>query len=91
MEIAAIHRRVVLLVRDKVPGAKDADGAVPLVLLGENGVFDSVTALELIMGIEKEFGIVVKDDEIEPGNLGNVDSIVSFVHAALARQTKESN
>jgi acyl carrier protein len=91
MDVAEIHSRVVAIVREKVPGAKDADGAVPFVLLGENGVFDSVTALELILGIEKEFGIVVKDDEIQPRNLANIDSIVSFVNDALGRQTKGSN
>jgi acyl carrier protein len=88
MDIAEIHRRVVALVHEIVPGAKDADDAVPLVLLGEDGVFDSVTALELILALEKEFGIVVKDDEIQPGNLANVDSIARFVQGALTHQTK---
>jgi acyl carrier protein len=57
MDIAEIRGRVVALVHEIVPGAKDTDDAVPLVLLGEDGVFDSVTALELILAIEKEFGM----------------------------------
>ena len=87
MDLAEIHRRVLELVREKVPGAKNADPAIPLVLLGEDGIFDSVTALELIVAIEKEFAIVVKDDDVRPENLANVDSIVSFVQAELTRQS----
>jgi acyl carrier protein len=86
MDVVEIHRRVVELVREKVPGARNADPAIPLVLLGEDGIFDSVTALELIVAIEKEFTIVVRDDDVRPENLKNIDSIVTFVQAELARQ-----
>jgi len=55
-------------------------------LLGEEGAFDSVTALELLLALEKEFGIVVKDDDVQPANLRNLESIVNFVKAALARR-----
>lgn len=90
MDEAEIHRRVVRLVREKVAGAEGADPAIHFVLLGEGGLFDSVTALELVLGIEKEFAIVVKDDEVRPENLGNVESIVSFIQAALLRQAQSS-
>jgi|RhiMetdeSRZDD1v2_1073273.scaffolds.fasta_scaffold74512_1 acyl carrier protein len=83
-----IHKRVVQLVREKVAGTKDEDLAIPFVLLGEDGLFDSVTALELVLAIEKEFAIVVKDDEVRPENLGNIESIVSFIQAALSRQAQ---
>ena len=42
-------------------------------------------ALELLLALETEFGIVMNDDDVQPQNLANVDRIVSFVKAALAR------
>ena len=90
MDCDEIHKRVVLLVRNTVTGAKDADGADAFVLLGDDGVFDSVSALELIVAIEKEFHIVVKDDDVGPENLANVNSIVRFVHTALSGLPKVS-
>jgi hypothetical protein len=46
---------------------------------------DSVLALELLLALETEFGIVMNDDNVQPRNLANVDRILSFVKAALAR------
>ncbi|HEY2920060.1 MAG TPA: phosphopantetheine-binding protein [Candidatus Binatia bacterium] len=88
MDGAEIHTRVVRLVREKVAGAEDADPGSDFVLLGEDGIFDSVTALELVLAIEKEFAIVVKDDEVRQENLGNVESVVSFIQAALSRRAQ---
>jgi acyl carrier protein len=69
---------------------EDADAASAFVLLGEGGIFDSVSALELILAIEREFGIVVKDDEVRPENLRNIECLVNFVKSALARQSQDS-
>lgn len=85
IDITDTHRRVAGLVRKTVAGAQDADAGNPLVLLGDGGIFDSITALELILAIEKEFAIVIKDEDVNPENLGTIDSIVRFVHAALTR------
>lgn len=84
MEQAEIKDRVVELLRETVPESSDLTGE--FVLLGEGGAFDSVTALELVLALEKEFGIVVKDDDIRPENLRNLESIVAFVSAALSRE-----
>lgn len=81
---ADIEERIVKLVRQTVPGSGDLSG--DFVLLGEGGAIDSVTALELVLALEKEFGIVVSDDDIRPENLRNVPTIAGFVSAALARQ-----
>ena len=58
-----------------------------LVLLGEGGAFDSVTALELVLALEKAFGIVIEDENIRPENLKSIESIAAFVAAALSRQS----
>lgn len=83
MNEAEIEERVVRVVRAMVPESADLRGE--FVLLGDDGAFDSVTALELVLALEKEFGIVVRDDDVQPENLRNLDCIVKFVQAALAR------
>jgi len=84
MDGTDIEKRIIRLVRETVPASGDLTG--DFILLGEDGAVDSVTALELVLALEKEFGIVVNDDDIRPENLRNVASIVSFVNAALARR-----
>lgn len=83
MDRVEIEKRVLRLVCETVPESGDLAG--DFVLLGEGGAFDSVTALELVLALEKEFGIVVKDDDVRPENLRNVGSIVNFVKTALSR------
>lgn len=84
MDGTDIEKRIIRLVRETVPASGDLTG--DFILLGEDGAVDSVTALELVLALEKEFGIVVNDDDIRPENLRNVAGIVSFVNAALARR-----
>jgi len=85
MDEEEIRRRVVQLVREKAPESDEPDSAGQFVLLGDDGMFDSVSALDLILAIEREFAIVVKDDEVRPGNLRDVECIVNFVKSALSR------
>lgn len=87
MNLAEIEARVLALVRRTVPGAREAGSESSLVLLGEEGVFDSVTALELIVALEQEFSIVVRDEDVRPENLANVASIVAFVRSELSRSS----
>lgn len=65
------------------PGASNE-----LVLLGDGGVFDSVTALELVLALEEAFGIVIQDEDIRPEHLKSIESIAAFVESALARQSQ---
>jgi len=59
-----------------------ASGKIGL-FVGENDVFDSVTALSLILAIEEEFKITVEDEEIQPKNFGNLEALVQFVDGKL--------
>jgi acyl carrier protein len=79
-----LYERVLKLVREKAAGILDKDGGAALILLGEDGVFDSVTALELVLAIEREFQIVVNDGDVTPENLGSIESIVKFIQAKSA-------
>jgi acyl carrier protein len=55
-----------------------------LVLLTEGGLFDSVTALEVILELEGHFKIVIRDDEVCAENLESFEAIARFVEAKLS-------
>ncbi len=52
-------------------------------LIDEYGV-DSVCLLELVVGLEDEFGIVIEDDDFSVKNFESVDAIAEFVSQRLA-------
>ena len=45
----------------------------------EQGIIDSVGALEIALFIEQSFGFAVQEDEMLPENLDSVDNLVAFV------------
>lgn len=45
----------------------------------ENGIIDSTGVLEIILFLEQQFGIRIKDEEMVPNNLDSVANIVNFV------------
>ena len=45
----------------------------------EQGIIDSVGALEIALFIEQHFGFSVKEDEMLPENLDSVDNLVAFI------------
>lgn len=55
-----------------------------LTLLAEGGGFDSITALRLLLLIEKEFGIVVEDKDIQPENFKSPTSLTRYIQRKLA-------
>jgi acyl carrier protein len=46
---------------------------------------DSIGALEVVFGLEREFGIEVGDDELRPELFESVASLVRYVDEKLAR------
>lgn len=53
-------------------------------LLGEAGGFDSTKTLELIVEVEREFAIAIKDDEITPENFGTLENLIRFIRSKNA-------
>ena len=49
-------------------------------LLGR-GIVDSTGMLEIIMFIEEQLGVTVKDEEMVPENLDSVNRIAAFVES----------
>ena len=56
----------------------DIDDAAPL--FGDEGLgLDSIDALELVLGIEQEFGVRIEDEEVGSTALASVDSLAKFI------------
>lgn len=51
-------------------------------LLG-TGTIDSTGVLELVMHLERTFGIAIRDQDLIPENLDSVERIARFVNARL--------
>ena len=45
----------------------------------EKGIIDSTGIMEVILFLEEEFGISVKDEEMVPENLDSIDNIASYI------------
>lgn len=50
----------------------------------ELGVLDSTGIMELVTFLEREFGVLVADEEIIKENLDSIDVIVSFLVTKLS-------
>jgi acyl carrier protein len=44
-----------------------------------SGVINSLLAMQLVMFVEKEFGLTVEDEDLEMDNFRTVDAVASFV------------
>ncbi|GMU65749.1 MAG: acyl carrier protein [Acidobacteriota bacterium] len=74
----------ILVDRLKLDRAPESIGdAEPL--FGPDGLgLDSIDALELVLGVEQEFGVKIENEEVGSEALSSVDRLAEFV---LARQT----
>ncbi len=59
-----------------------ADLKTDVSLIDEYGV-DSVCLLELVVGLEDEFGIVIEDGDFSVENFSSVDAIAAFVRERI--------
>lgn len=53
-------------------------------LFGEGLGLDSIDALELVLGVEQEFGVKIEDQEVGSKALASVDNLVEFVAGKMA-------
>lgn len=81
------HRVKELIVRQlklEVDPGTIQDGA-PLFGEGEGSLgLDSIDALELVLGVEKEFGIKVQDEEVGVKAFASVNALCDFITTKAA-------
>ena len=80
MKREEIRKTVETLVRRLYHSSLDEFLNEELVLLDE----DSVAALQLLLALEEAFGIIVKDEDIRPGNFKSVACLTRFVQQKLS-------
>lgn len=51
----------------------------------ERGIIDSTGILEMISYINKEYNIVISDDEMIPENLDSINNLVAFITRKLGK------
>lgn len=76
-----IKQLIVTRLKLEVEAASIQDSAP---LFGEGGLgLDSIDALELVLGVEQEFGVKIEDQEVGSQALSSVDSLAEFVAAKV--------
>lgn len=76
MEESAIADRIKNFLGQQFPATKKISNEDSLL---KNGLIDSLGVLEVVSFLEKEFGIVISDEELLPENFGSVRRLSSFV------------
>lgn len=81
--MSELHRRVKELIIERLQlegmSPDDIDDAAPL--FGEGLGLDSIDALELVIGIEKVFGVRIQDEEVGAKAFASVDALADFLRA----------
>jgi acyl carrier protein len=52
--------------------------------LFDAGVLDSIGVMGLVSWLEREFGILVDDDDVVPDNIDGIRALVRYVESKLA-------
>jgi D-alanine--poly(phosphoribitol) ligase subunit 2 len=63
----------------------DAVLAEPDLDLLEAGLLDSLALVELLVGLDEEFGLEISPTEVEREEVSSVNKIMAFVEAGLSR------
>ena len=76
MEAEIICKRIKKFLAQQFPATKNVGNEDPLL---KNGLIDSLGILEVVTFLEKEFDIVVTDEELLPENFESIHSLSDFV------------
>ncbi len=83
MSDSTLHTRVKQLIIDRLQlegmTPDQIDDAAPL--FGDGLGLDSIDALELVIGIEKTFGVRIQDEDVGAKAFASVDSLVEFMRS----------
>jgi acyl carrier protein len=83
-DIDAIRGKVRAYILENLLFTNDASQLDDDASLLERGIIVSTGVLEIVMFLEEQFGIKVKDSDMLPENFDKVDSIARFVSRSVA-------
>ena len=83
MSQTPLHTKVKQLIIDRLQlegmTPAEIDDSAPL--FGDGLGLDSIDALELVIGIEKVFGVRIQDEEVGAKAFASVDALVDFMRS----------
>ncbi len=83
MSESSLHTKVKQLIIDRLQlegmTPDQIDNAAPL--FGDGLGLDSIDALELVIGIEKTFGVRIQDEDVGAKAFASVDALVEFMRS----------
>jgi acyl carrier protein len=83
MTQTSLHTKVKQLIIDRLQlegmAPESIDNAAPL--FGDGLGLDSIDALELVIGIEKTFGVRIQDEEVGAKAFASVNALVEFMRS----------
>lgn len=84
-----LHTRVKKLIieRLQLEGVTPDDIDNAAALFGDGLGLDSIDALELVIGIEKEFGVRIQDEDMGSKAFASVNALVEFLRGAGVRDS----
>lgn len=81
MSATALHAEVKKMIIERLNlegmASEEIEDGAPL--FGEGLGLDSIDALELVIGVEKVFGVRIQDEEVGSQALASVDALVAFL------------
>jgi acyl carrier protein len=81
MEATKKQIREMLATRLKLGAAMEKLGDDTPLFGPEGFGLDSIDALELVLGLQKEFGVVIEDRQLAVKVLASIDSIAAYITA----------
>jgi acyl carrier protein len=89
MSATVLHQQVKQMIIERLQldgmSVDEIDDQAPL--FGEGLGLDSIDALELVIGIEKTFGVRIQDEEVGTKAFASVDALVEFLRSKGAAET----
>jgi acyl carrier protein len=79
IEASAVEAKVRGYILENLLFTSDASQLPNDASLLDRGIIDSTGVLEIVLFLESEFGVKVKDSEMLPENFDSVNNIVNFV------------
>ncbi len=85
MTRAQIKNKLEKLVEKSEGRSKTESKEEVFLLFGQEGTFDSVSALQMVFDVEENFNIVIEDKEIHPDNFHSLDALTDFIRRKVSQ------